>query len=87
FDTVEINATFYRTPTEKILDSWNRRMDPSFHLVAKGARTVTHYQRLKSVKKPLKIFLDRVLKLKTLEVILWQLPPGFHKEGNLKRVD
>jgi uncharacterized protein YecE (DUF72 family) len=42
FDTVEVNATFYRLPTQPMIAAWNRRLGGDFHLVVKGSREVTH---------------------------------------------
>ncbi len=80
FDTVEINATFYRLPTQIMLDAWNRRLPADFQLVVKGSRLVTHLKKLSDCQEPLQVFLDRVKQLKTLRVILWQLPPSLHKD-------
>lgn len=80
FNTVEINATFYRLPTQNMLDAWNERLPDSFHLVVKGSRVVTHFKKLSDCREPLQLFLDRVGQLKTLRVILWQLPPSLHKD-------
>jgi uncharacterized protein YecE (DUF72 family) len=85
FDTVEVNATFYRVPYQTMINAWNRKLDPSFHLVVKGSRTITHLKKLKDCQEPLRAFLDRVLQLRTLKVILWQLPPSLHK--NIDRLD
>jgi uncharacterized protein YecE (DUF72 family) len=86
FDTVEINATFYRLPTQTMLDAWNRRLPASFQLVVKGSRVVTHLKKLSDCQEPLQLFLDRAGQLKTLRVILWQLPPSLHKDlGRLSR--
>ena len=83
FDTVEVNATFYRNPGAKVIEAWNRRMGPDFHLVVKGSRAVTHHRRLKNPDRQLKLFLDRVLELKQLKVILWQLPPSLEYDPGL----
>jgi len=80
FDTVEINATFYRFPTEAMINSWNRRLPESFHLVVKGSRRVTHVQKLADCEEVLEAFLQRVLPLRTLDVLLWQLPPSLHQD-------
>jgi len=80
FDTVEINATFYRLPTQPMLDAWNRRLPAEFHLVVKGSRVVTHLKKLQDCAEPLEAFLGRVGQLRTLQVILWQLPPSLHKD-------
>jgi uncharacterized protein YecE (DUF72 family) len=80
FDTVEVNASFYRTPTQPMIDAWNRRLAAGFHLVLKGPRTVTHLKKLRDCREPLELFLQRALQLRTLWVILWQLPPSLHKD-------
>lgn len=85
FDTVEVNATFYRLPFKGMITGWNRRLPDSFHLVLKGPRTVTHLKKLRDYGKALSAYLDRVLELHTLKVILWQLPPSLHKD--LERLD
>ncbi len=83
FDTVEVNATFYRVPTANVIASWNRRLSQNFHMVLKGTRLVTHKHRLKDVQQPLGWFWERVKELKTLKVILWQLPPSLRKDLGL----
>ncbi len=85
FDTVEVNATFYRLPFQGMITGWNRRLGPRFHLVLKGPRLVTHLKKLDECDEPLARFFDRVLALKTLRVILWQLPPSLHQD--LERLD
>jgi uncharacterized protein YecE (DUF72 family) len=83
FDTVEVNATFYRLPFKSMVTGWNRRLPGSFHLVLKGPRTVTHARKLRDCEQPLTAFFDRVLQLRTLRVVLWQLPPSLHKQLDL----
>jgi uncharacterized protein YecE (DUF72 family) len=85
FDTVEVNATFYRLPFRGMIIGWNRRLPPRFHLVVKGSRTITHLKKLTACDELLAAFLERVSGLKTLRVILWQLPPSLHRD--LERLD
>jgi len=80
FNTVEINATFYRLPTQSMINAWNQRLTDEFHLVVKGSRFVTHIKRLEDCHEPLETFLNRVLQLIRLKVVLWQLPPSLHKQ-------
>jgi uncharacterized protein YecE (DUF72 family) len=82
FNTVEINATFYRLPTQPMLDAWNGRLPDGFHLAVKGSRVVTHLKKLANCEEALAVFLGRVKQLKTLCVILWQLPPSLHKDSD-----
>jgi uncharacterized protein YecE (DUF72 family) len=46
FDTVELNASFYRWPREATFASWNRRLPPGFQLTVKAPRGLTHAKRL-----------------------------------------
>ncbi|MEW5722799.1 MAG: DUF72 domain-containing protein [Thermodesulfobacteriota bacterium] len=80
FPAVEVNATFYRPPSQAMINSWNRRLGPSFHLVVKGHRSVTHLKKLAGVEGLVADFLERALALERLQVILWQLPPSLHKD-------
>ncbi len=80
FDTVEVNATFYRLPTEPMINAWNTRLGEGFHLVVKGSRVVTHLKKIANCEEALQKFFERVFKLTRLQVILWQLPPSLHKD-------
>lgn len=80
FNAVEINATFYRLPTATMVEAWNRRMPPDFHLAVKGSRRITHLKRLQDCRAEFQEFLWRVSPLKQLRVILWQLPPSFRPD-------
>jgi uncharacterized protein YecE (DUF72 family) len=46
FDTVELNASFYRWPREATFASWQRRLPPGFQLTVKAPRGLTHAKRL-----------------------------------------
>jgi uncharacterized protein YecE (DUF72 family) len=81
FDTVEVNATFYRLPTQTMIDAWNRRLKKSFHLVLKGSRLITHRKKLANCEDAVDEFFVRALKLDALRVVLWQLPPSIRKDA------
>lgn len=85
FDTVEVNASFYRLPTQTMINAWNRKLESDFHLVLKGSRLITHLKKIKDCHESLQTFLARAFQLRTLKVILWQLPPSLHKD--LERLD
>ncbi|HET9872681.1 MAG TPA: DUF72 domain-containing protein [Propionibacteriaceae bacterium] len=46
FDTVELNASFYRWPSEKTFASWRRRLPDGFQMSVKAPRGLTHAKRL-----------------------------------------
>jgi uncharacterized protein YecE (DUF72 family) len=80
FDTVELNASFYRVPTEPMIAAWNRNLPAGFRLAVKGSRRITHVKRLAGCEEELDFFFERVLRLRHLAVVLWQLPPSFRKD-------
>jgi uncharacterized protein YecE (DUF72 family) len=46
FDTVELNASFYRWPRTETFASWRRRLPEGFRLSVKAPRGLTHAKRL-----------------------------------------
>ena len=44
--TVEVDATFYRIPTEKMVDGWRDRTPPGFLFAAKFPHVITHEKLL-----------------------------------------
>ena len=81
FPTVEINATFYRMPTAKILAGWAVATPEGFVLALKAPQRITHFARLKNVDDPLRFFCDTARTLgDKLGPLLFQLPPNFKKD-------
>src|SRR5688572_12229439 len=77
FPTVEINATFYRLPSESMVKGWHRRAPDDFVYAVKGSRYITHMKKLVDVKEGLRRYFDRIKPLKEhTGPILWQLPPN-----------
>lgn len=48
FDTVELNASFYRWPRDATFEGWRDRLPPGFTMTVKAARGLTHARRLRS---------------------------------------
>ena len=46
FDTVEVNATFYRWPPPATFASWRRRLPEGFEFTVKAPRGLSHARRL-----------------------------------------
>jgi len=81
FPTVEINNTFYRMPTEKLLSGWADQVPESFTFVIKASKRITHDLRLKEVAEPLGYFVRITSTLGArLGPLLFQLPPNFKKD-------
>jgi uncharacterized protein YecE (DUF72 family) len=86
FTTVEVNNSFYRIPSEKVLASWAEQVAPHFRFVLKASRRVTHNSRLADTDGSLAYFLRAVNPLgERLGPTLFQLPPTFKKDtGRLR---
>jgi len=84
FDTVEINYSFYRLPSESVFSAWHAQAPSGFFYAVKFSRFLTHVKRLKDPEQPLRTFFERADHLaETLGPVLYQLPPTW--EINLPR--
>ncbi len=78
FDTVEINATFYRRQSRLVFERWRSEVPATFRFTIKGHRAVTHVKRLHGVEDEVaRVFDDAAGLGDALSCVLWQLPPSF----------
>ena len=86
FPTVEINYTFYRLPTEKLLAGWAAGTPDAFSFTLKAPRRITHDAKLQRCEDLVEAFCtaSRTLGPK-LATLLFQLPPNFKKDAPLLR--
>jgi uncharacterized protein YecE (DUF72 family) len=83
FDTVEVNATFYRLPTRNATAGWASQTPEGFTFAVKASRYLTHVKRLAGAADGIKLFYDRLeplIEAGRLGPILWQLPENFHRD-------
>ncbi|ACG72067.1 protein of unknown function DUF72 [Anaeromyxobacter sp. K] len=86
FDTVELNATFYRLPTAEAAARWRAVVPARFRFAVKGSRYLTHMKRLLDTERGLDRFFAPLAPLgPKLGPVLWQLPPGM--KPDLERLD
>ena len=80
--TVEINNTFYRFPTEKVIHQWMSQTPASFRFALKAHRRITHKLRLSpECESTLIDFVARCAELESrLGCILFQFPPDFARD-------
>src|SRR4028118_2409296 len=57
FDTVEINASFYRVPLDTTFEGWREKAPPGFRYAVKGNRFMTHMKKLLDCEPPLGDFI------------------------------
>lgn len=78
FDTVELNNTFYRLPTQSALENWRDSTPAGFCFAAKGSRFLTHMKKLKDPEQGLERYFGAVDVLENkLGPVLFQLPPNW----------
>lgn len=76
FDTVELNASFYRLPGADTFRRWGRRVPATFAFAVKASRYLTHVRRLREPEEPIARLRERARELGThLGPYLYQLPP------------
>jgi uncharacterized protein YecE (DUF72 family) len=76
-NSVEINYTFRRFPTEKSLAAWRELAQDGFVFTLKANQRITHFKRLDDVDEDVRDFLDRGKALgDRLGCVLFQCPPN-----------
>lgn len=83
FETVEINATFYRLPNRDAVARWVEQTPDSFIFTIKVSRYLTHIKRLTATADGLALFAERIeplVQAGRLGPLLWQLPENFHRD-------
>jgi uncharacterized protein YecE (DUF72 family) len=83
FDTVEVNATFYRLPRAKTVAHWAEVTPDDFCFAVKASRYLTHVKRLRELPAGIARFAERIEPLVAsgkLGPLLWQLPPNFRRD-------
>src|SRR3954471_22832816 len=77
FDTVEINASFYRLPLASTFDGWRQKAPEGFHYAVKVNRFITHLKKLVGVDEAVEEFASLARRLDhSLGPLLYQLPPS-----------
>ncbi len=86
FDSVEINGSFYRLPSEQGVADWRDATPENFRFAVKASRFITHMKKLREVDDALDVFLDRMSLLGgKLGPVLFQLPPRWRVD--VKRLE
>jgi uncharacterized protein YecE (DUF72 family) len=75
FNTVEIDSTWYRTPSPRTVDGWNSKTPPGFVFVAKVPQSITHEKILLDCDAEVEEFLGVMGRLgRKLGPVLFQFP-------------
>jgi uncharacterized protein YecE (DUF72 family) len=79
--TVEINNTFYRMPTAKLVDGWASEVPETFTFALKAPQRITHNAKLKDAGDSTAAFVRVAGALgPRLGPLLFQLPPFLRKD-------
>lgn len=83
FDTVELNASFYRWPGLRPFESWRRSLPPGFRMSVKASRWISHGRRLRDdgawagrLASAMRALGDRA------GIVLVQLPGDFERDDD-----
>jgi uncharacterized protein YecE (DUF72 family) len=85
FDTVEVNATFYRLARRDAVARWVDQTPREFVFAVKASRYMTHIKRLAGIGEALERFyepLEPLAQSGKLGPVLWQLPENFHRDDD-----
>jgi len=75
FETVELDVTWYRVPTTRMVENWYKRTPPRFRFAAKVPQTITHDRVLEGCDAEMREFLGAMTGLKEkLGPLLLQFP-------------
>ena len=79
FDTIEVDSTFYASPSDSVFEAWRERTPEDFVFSLKFPRVVTHDLGLRPESfETADLFCERASLLEDkLGVLLIQLPPSF----------
>ncbi|MDB5256928.1 MAG: hypothetical protein JWM14_1623 [Chitinophagaceae bacterium] len=61
FNSIELNATFYSSPSKEQVKTWAAKTPKGFKFFPKIPNTISHFKRLIEVKKPVEEFCDAVV--------------------------
>lgn len=78
FDTVEVDSTFYRFPSQSAVENWGWQVPEGFLFALKFPQIITHIKALKNCESDTAVFLSRAELLgDKLGPMLLQFPPNF----------
>jgi uncharacterized protein YecE (DUF72 family) len=77
FNTLELNVSFYKFPTERSLEKWFYNSPENFKFSVKVPRAITHFKKFTECERMLDDFYTSVRKglQHKLGCVLFQLPP------------
>jgi len=88
FDLVEIDSSFYRTPSMQTVNQWREKTPANFLFTAKLPGKITHELRLNGVENELERFEKTMTELEEkLSCVIAQLPPFSKYEDDFEKLE
>ena len=83
FWTVEINGSFYRTPSLEAMKAWHDHTPKGFEFAWKASKFITHWKHLSGKCQNSIALMDSRLRAleQKIRVVLFQLPPNFLEDA------
>lgn len=80
FNTLELNATYYKFPRPEVLRKWHSRAPKDFLFTVKAPRHITHFKKFNKAQRMLEDFIGAAREGlgEKLGCILFQFPANFH---------
>ncbi len=85
-NAVEVNYSFRRMLSEKIIAGWMGQTPPEFRFALKAHQAITHFRRLQNAEEPLQRFLSSIEPLAAagrLGPVLFQVPPNLKADAGV----
>ncbi|MEX2594373.1 MAG: DUF72 domain-containing protein [Anditalea sp.] len=78
FNSIELNATFYKSPDKKQVATWASKTPDNFCFFPKIPQTVSHFKRLQEARQPIEEFCDAISHFEEkLGMAFLQMPDNF----------
>lgn len=78
FNSIELNATFYKMPDAAQVETWSNKTPKGFKFFPKVTDLITHYRRLNNVQEPIENFCNAISNFeKKLGMAFLQLHDNF----------
>ncbi len=88
FNAVEIDATYYRTPSPLMVSNWRKTTPDGFLFTAKFPKKITHELKLRDTQAQLERFYKSMSELREkLGPLLIQLPPSFNQKKDREALE
>ena len=79
FDFVEVNVTFYKIPSLKLVESWRRLVPPNFEFAVRCNKALTHKHKFQPIPEAFEVLEKMITLCSALkaEILHLQTPPTF----------